>query len=766
MLAPPRIDDLRLESFEPAPQAEARPLDWPAAGPIDLGLHDPPHASSTLEWWYVNTHLETAGGREVSLFAAFFRQLVDTDDQGVPRYAHSVSWALSEPVTQYYASVVSVDALAPELGLAKLRAGAGAADARLTDALREVLEKGCIPGPTRMFQTEVRIAESVLDLDFDGNQFRRLDSGGYQLELFDPERGIGCSLCFKPSKSPIRFGNDGVVSGVADEKMFYYFIPRCEVTGSVTLDHQCDTVWRGSGWYDHEFGVAPKHRPNLRAVGDEAPQTSWRWASLQLDDGTDVSVYIITRGETVLDNWTTVTDRRGRRQAFTGAELRPVRTWRSTRSFVEYPVAWTLEVPSAGLSINIDAPFPDQEVLTIISDPGFWEGRVDAKGTLCGRSVTGRGWVECKGFRFETVEAFFGAVGKEVRSRLAEVLPLQPQPSDVVAWAARRGSTEALAKLSGAEPQMVADHLVRPIREITDRGGKAWRSYAALACIDVVGGDSRRFLHWLVIPELMHVGSLIVDDVEDKSTIRRGGPTCHVMFGEACAINAGTAAYFLAEPPLDQDRISDADKLKVYRLYFDAMRAGHAGQALDLAGCHEAASHAAETGKIDVLEQQVITVHRLKTALPAGTLARIGAVLGGGTAAQVDALGEFFEALGLAFQIMDDVLNLRGFENDLKEKGEDIQQGKVTLPIVIGLGRAAPELRRWLWQTLQQKTDDPALVGRVIAELERLGAIEACVTRARDIVTTSWTRLDPLLPESQFKIVFRAFSAFVLDRHY
>jgi len=115
---------------------------------------------------------------------------------------------------------------------------------------------------------------------------------------------------------------------------------------------------------------------------------------------------------------------------------------------------------------------------------------------------------------------------------------------------------------------------------------------------------------------------------------------------------------------------------------------------------------------------------------------------------------------------MDDVLNLRGFENDLKEKGEDIRQGKVTLPIVTGLGLASPELRRWLWQTLQQKTDDPKLVARVIAELEGLGAIEECVTRARKIVSTSWTRLDPLLPESQFKIVFRAFSAFVLDRHY
>jgi geranylgeranyl pyrophosphate synthase len=90
----------------------------------------------------------------------------------------------------------------------------------------------------------------------------------------------------------------------------------------------------------------------------------------------------------------------------------------------------------------------------------------------------------------------------------------------------------------------------------------------------------------------------------------------------------------------------------------------------------------------------------------------------------------------------------------------------VTLPSVIGLGRATAERRQWLWQTLQDKAAPPASVSRFIAELETLGAIDACVARAREIVDVSWAKLDPLLPESQSKIVFRAFSAFVLDRHY
>lgn len=765
MLATP-CADAAIDSGEPSLETDFPPGDWPASGQIDSEIHDLPHASSSLEWWYVNGHLALSDGREVSLFAAFFRQLVGTDDEGVGRYAHSVSWAFCEPASGSYKSSVVVDSAAPELGLLKLQAGAGVADARLSNALREVLEKGRIPGPTRLFDAAASVAEERLHFALAENCFSRLPSGDYQLELYDPEQKIGCSLKFRPKKRPVRFGNDGVVSGVADERMFYYFIPRCDVTGEILAEGTRTPVAAGSGWYDHEFGVVPVRKPALRAVKGPAPQTSWRWVSLQLDEGTDVSVYIIKRGDAVLDNWTVITDARGRRQAFAGAELRPVRTWRSTRSFVEYPVAWELEVPGAELSLRIEAAFADQEVLTIISDPGFWEGRVDASGRLRGASVSARGWAECKGFRFETMDDFLSAVGKEVRTCLARALPLAPAQTDVAAWAGREDCPRALEAVRGVDGQLLADYLARPIREMTDRGGKAWRSYAALACIDVVGGDSRKFLHWLAMPELLHVGSLIIDDVEDQSRVRRGGPACHVTYGEPCAINAGSAAYFLAEPPVAKDVLPVADKLRIYQLYFEAMRAGHTGQALDLGGCFQAASAAAKTGCSDALESHVLAVHRLKTAVPAGSLARIGAVLGGGTPEQVEALGAFFESLGLAFQITDDVLNLRGFENNLKERGEDIRQGKVTLPIAKAFRLLPAAERGWLWQTLQSQPQDPRVVEEVIARLELVGALDACVASARELVDQSWARLDPVLAESQYKLVFRAFSGFILERHY
>jgi len=316
------------------------------------------------------------------------------------------------------------------------------------------------------------------------------------------------------------------------------------------------------------------------------------------------------------------------------------------------------------------------------------------------------------------------------------------------------------------EVERLAASLIAPIREIADRGGKGWRSYAALACIDVVGGDSRRFLHWLVMPEIVHVGSLIVDDVEDASALRRGAPACHVLHGVPRAINAGTAAYFLAEPPLDQDDLPPEAKLHIYRLYFDAMHAGHAGQALDLDDVSELARRAAQSGDTGALERHVLAVHRLKTAVPAGMFARAGAVLGQGSPLQVERLGAFFEAVGLAFQVVDDVLDVRGFERNLKQRGEDIARGKVTLPVVKALGVLPASARAGLWRTLALRPSDPAEIDAVARLLEECGALEACNRFAHELVEHAWAELDPVLPDSQFKLMFRAFSWYVLERHY
>lgn len=86
--------------------------------------------------------------------------------------------------------------------------------------------------------------------------------------------------------------------------------------------------------------------------------------------------------------------------------------------------------------------------------------------------------------------------------------------------------------------------LARPLVDVLSRGGKGWRGYAMAICCEMVGGDFDRLQDWLAFSEILHAGSLIVDDVEDGARLRRGGPTCHPIYGTPTAINSGTLAYF------------------------------------------------------------------------------------------------------------------------------------------------------------------------------------------------------------------------------
>ena len=766
------------------------PADWPGPGPIDLDVHDLPHESSTTEWWYVNTHVRTASGRPLSLFVAFFRIIHGKDEaSGAPIHAHSVTWALTDPGSGMYRAVSRVDQRAPQIGLDRIDAGRGPEDPRLTRAIREVLEKGRVPLPDRLFEGEVFVNKRRLELDYDGNRFHKDDQGQYVLHLWDAKTSTGCDLVLSPRKPPIRHGDNGVVQGTVGENMFYYFIPRCEVRGTVTVGGTREQLASGSGWYDHEFGCPPAKQdegddagggnrdagPTLRLADDGTPATkddrsdydvAWNWASVQLEDGSDVTAYALVRvdnGE-ILGQWAILVGPNGERSCYDEMDFTPLSEWRSTRTFYRYPVTWRLHVPKARLDLELQAAVTDQEFITVISQPAFWEGRVDAKGTLAGRPAAGIGYVERSGFeQVKTLDQFFSAVGEEVRRSVAAVLPLQPGyevARDLIA------NERRAHYMDGVDLAQLGRTLFAPVREITDRGGKSWRSYAALACCDVVEGDSRRFVQWLAMPELMHVGSLIVDDVQDRSTVRRGGPAAHLIYGEPLAINAGTAAYFVTQHLLQTGDVSPASKLVLYDLYFEAMRAGHAGQAIDLGGVDDLMESVVESGDTAELERRVLACHRLKTAAPAGALARMGAVAGGGSQAQIDAVGSFFEALGLAFQIVDDVLNLRGFKGDLKSRGEDLRNGTVTYPVAKAMACLSRDERATLWSRLSSRSDDDALVYGMVEKIEACGAMDECLSEARNLVEDAWTAAEPALADSTAKVMLRSFGWYVLERHY
>ena len=197
------------------------------------------------------------------------------------------------------------------------------------------------------------------------------------------------------------------------------------------------------------------------------------------------------------------------------------------------------------------------------------------------------------------------------------------------------------------------------------------------------------------MPELMHVGSLIVDDVEDRSIVRRGGPPAHTLFGEPLAINAGTLCYFLPQLFLAQSKLRPRNRY-AFTSCISRQRVRRTPVRRSIwPGCGDAGHHRPRRWRGG--SRAGASGTSVEVGRAGGCLARIGAILGGGDEAQIDALGVFVEHVGLAFQIVDDVLNLRGFANDLKQRGEDLAEGKVTMPVAKAMNLLDAESRTWLW---------------------------------------------------------------------
>ena len=227
-------------------------------------------------------------------------------------------------------------------------------------------------------------------------------------------------------------------------------------------------------------------------------------------------------------------------------------------------------------------------------------------------------------------------------------------------------------------------------------GGKRIRPVLALAAAEVAGGNLPRILPAAAALELIHTYSLIHDDLPamDNDDYRRGRLSNHKVFGEANAILAGDALLTYAFELLALPGLGDPERqLRV--IQETAIAAGKSGmvggQAADMAG---------EGQELTLSELQAI--HKGKTGALLTVSARLGAILAGGSEQEVEALTVYAQALGLAFQIKDDILDVVGDSETLgKPAGSDQRQGKVTYVTLLGLEGAERQLHE---QTLKAQS--------------------------------------------------------------
>ena len=294
----------------------------------------------------------------------------------------------------------------------------------------------------------------------------------------------------------------------------------------------------------------------------------------------------------------------------------------------------------------------------------------------------------------------------------------------------------------GTHPDM-DKYLYGPLTEYSKNGGKRHRPLICYAACMAVGGDTELTNSAAAAIEHFHTAALIHDDIADEAELRRGQPCLHLTEGIGLAINMGDLGLSLVNGTVMKDPLlDDATKVRVVTELIEMTRRTIEGQALDIGWARD--------GRYDISPEDYLVMATHKTAHYSGAVPlAIGAIIGGGTEAQIEGLRNYGLDTGLAFQIQDDLLNLVGSaENTQKGQRDDITEGKRTLVVVHALQTLSGHDRDRLVSILSAKTKDPQLLDEAVEIMQASGSIDYARSYAENLTSIAKNRLIDLVEPS------------------
>jgi octaprenyl-diphosphate synthase len=290
--------------------------------------------------------------------------------------------------------------------------------------------------------------------------------------------------------------------------------------------------------------------------------------------------------------------------------------------------------------------------------------------------------------------------------------------------------------------------LIRQVAEyIITGGGKRMRPALLLLAAGSLGYQGRRHCDLAALVEFIHTATLLHDDVVDESELRRGRETTNAVYGNAASVLVGDFLYTRAFQMMVR-----LDNMRIMQVLSDATNIIAEGEVLQLMNCHDP----------NVDEASYLQVIRFKTAKLFEAAARMGAIIAGSTPEEEAGLAAYGMHLGTAFQLIDDVLDYSGEEADTgKHLGDDLAEGKPTLPLIHVMQHGAPEQAAAVRHAIETggRSDFPIVLAAIRATGALAHARHAAQIESRQ-ATTAITRL----PDSQYKKALIELAAFAVDR--
>ena len=299
--------------------------------------------------------------------------------------------------------------------------------------------------------------------------------------------------------------------------------------------------------------------------------------------------------------------------------------------------------------------------------------------------------------------------------------------------------------------RMASEHAPR-IPEVTahlvEAGGKRLRPMLTLAAARLCGYDGPYHIHLAATVEFIHTATLLHDDVVDESEKRRGRPTANLLWDNKSSVLVGD--YLFAR---SFQLMTDTGNLDVLRILSNAAATIAEGEVLQLTAAQDLATS----------EAIYLQVVRGKTAALFSAATEVGGVIAGRPDAEVRALFDYGDALGIAFQIVDDLLDYWGSDATGKNIGDDFRERKMSLPLIKAVAQADAEERAFWQRTIEKGDQREGDLEHALELMHRHGALEATRDEALNWSAKAKAAMSSL-PQSEMRDLLIDLNDYVVER--
>ncbi len=281
-------------------------------------------------------------------------------------------------------------------------------------------------------------------------------------------------------------------------------------------------------------------------------------------------------------------------------------------------------------------------------------------------------------------------------------------------------------------------------------GGKRFRPLLLLICAGLCGYRGNNRFPMAAVMEFIHTATLLHDDVIDKAIMRRGKTSANNIWGNAASVLVGDFLYSKSFTLM-----TEIENIAILKLMSEVTNVMSEGEVFQLMKC----------GDVNLTEEEYLTIIEKKTAVLISAACASGAILGAASPEKIDVLANFGRNIGMAFQMTDDTLDYMAKEKEFgKSVGKDLEEGKMTLPLIYALKKCAPKERKIIKELISRKKFSQKALREILSFIHKYNGIDYSLKCAEKFISDAKARLN-MLPDSVETDQLQAVAEYILSRN-